>query len=157
MSFTNILLTAFSTILLGQKIKNPNHGILSVPGIASYKCVPARIGCFFEIPKYFFIIPTANLKQDKWALICQPILPLFSVPKLQANKSSDWKAACKMMVKLTFGGNDATENENFQSILSLDIFLHFIDRLIKIMSAFTTCWQAFSPRLFLLFKYRKSG
>jgi hypothetical protein len=29
---------------------------------------------------FIFKIPTANLKQEKWVLIRQPTLPLFSVP-----------------------------------------------------------------------------
>jgi len=36
-----------------------NQGILSVPGIAGYEWVPARIGRFYKY-KIFFIIPMAN-------------------------------------------------------------------------------------------------
>jgi len=36
-----------------------NQGILSVPGIAGYKWVPAKIGHFYKY-KIFFVIPMAN-------------------------------------------------------------------------------------------------
>jgi len=39
--------------------KKLRQGILSVPGIAGYKWVPARIGGFFQY-KFFLIIPMAN-------------------------------------------------------------------------------------------------
>ncbi len=42
-----------------QNFGKIKQGILSVPGIAGYKWVPARIGHFCE-NKFFFIIPTAN-------------------------------------------------------------------------------------------------
>ncbi len=55
------------------------QGILGIPGIAGYKWVPARIGRFFQRKIFFFILPTANYKQDKRVLIRQSTLSLFSV------------------------------------------------------------------------------
>ncbi len=56
-----------------------SQGILGVPGIEANKWVPARIRNFFQKQNLIFIIPTANKKQEKWVLVCQPTLPLFSV------------------------------------------------------------------------------
>jgi len=63
-------------ILIGYFIQ----GILSVLGIAGYKWVPARIGSFYKDKIFFFIIPTANKKQEKQILIRQLTIPLFSIP-----------------------------------------------------------------------------
>ena len=48
------------------------YGILSVPGIADYEWVPARIGHFGN-KKYLFF--KFNLKQEKWVLIGKPNFP----------------------------------------------------------------------------------
>jgi len=42
----------------------PIQGILSVPGIAGYEWVPARIGCFINT-KYFFHNTNGQLKAGK--------------------------------------------------------------------------------------------
>ncbi len=39
--------------MIGLKVGNLGQGILSVPGIAGYVWVPARIGCFYK-EKIFF-------------------------------------------------------------------------------------------------------
>jgi len=57
-----------------------NQGILSIPGIAGYEWVPARIGCFGNKKIFIFKISMADLKQEKRVLIRQTTLPLFSVP-----------------------------------------------------------------------------
>jgi len=54
-----LLLATEDRLKLLQQLIETEQGILSAPGIAGYKSVPARTGCFLKI-QFFFIIPMAN-------------------------------------------------------------------------------------------------
>jgi hypothetical protein len=45
--------------------KSLNQGILSVPGIAGYEWVPARLACFYQNKILFFYFTNGQLKTGK--------------------------------------------------------------------------------------------
>ncbi len=57
-----------------------NQGILSVPGIAGYEWVPARIGRFYKDKIFFFIIPTANKNMKNMYLFLSRHFPCSVFP-----------------------------------------------------------------------------
>jgi len=104
------------------------QGILSVPGLAGYESVPARIGFFFN-DKLFFIIPMANKKTGKTGTHSSADTSPVQCPWLEVQltwKKHNFKLNLQVKINLS-PVRGVTRNSNRYILLIFFLFITIVN------------------------------